>query len=107
MFKKMLRNGAGRVVLFTLALLAPCVQNPASGQAPNMDGELGEGVVSPPHNRFSPPMTSHVDAAQNKIADATHDNDPIEETITSSRANTADSWGPVPTKKASVANSAP
>ncbi len=39
MFKKMLRNGAGRIALFTFALLAPCVQNTVFGQALNMDGQ--------------------------------------------------------------------
>jgi porin len=49
-------------------------------------------------------MTPDVHAAQNEIANPTYDNDPIEEKTTPSRANAADSWGPVPTKKASVAN---
>jgi hypothetical protein len=52
-------------------------------------------------------MTPDVDAAQNEIANPTHDNDPIKERTTPSRANATDSWGPVPTKKTSVANLAP
>jgi hypothetical protein len=44
-------------------------------------------------------MTPDVDAAQNEIANPTHDNDPIKEKTTPSRANATDSWGPVPTKK--------
>jgi hypothetical protein len=52
-------------------------------------------------------MTPDVHAAQNEIANPTHDNDPIEEKTTPSRANATDSWRPVPTKKASVANLAP
>jgi len=52
-------------------------------------------------------MTPDLDAAQNEIANPTHDNDPIEEKTTPSRANATDSWRPVPTKKASVANLAP
>jgi porin len=113
MFKKMLRNGAGRIVLFTLALLAPCAQNTLFGQALNMDVQSGNffqpsaDVVPSPLNRFGAPMTPDVDAAHNEIADPTHDDDPIKEKTTPSRANDADSWGPVPTKKASVANLAP
>ena len=80
MFKKMFGNGARRIVLFTLALLAPCAQNTLFGQA---------------------------HAAQNEIANPTCDNDPIKETTTPSGTNAADSWGPVPTKKASLANLAP
>jgi porin len=45
--------------------------------------------------------------AQNEIANPTDDNDPIEEKSASSRTTAADSWGPVPTKKASLANLAP
>jgi len=52
-------------------------------------------------------MKPDVHAAQNQIANPTHDNDPIEEKPTSSRATAAGSWGSVPTKKASVANLAP
>ena len=52
-------------------------------------------------------MTLDVDTAQNEIANPTHDHGPIEEKTTPSRLNAVDSWGPVPTKKASVANLAP
>lgn len=52
-------------------------------------------------------MTPDVHSAHNEIGDPTYDKDPIEEKTTSSRTNVADSWGPVPTKKASVANLAP
>jgi porin len=52
-------------------------------------------------------MKPDVHAAQNQIANPTHDNDPIEEQTTSSRANAADSWSSVATKKASVASLAP
>src|SRR3984893_17621997 len=52
-------------------------------------------------------MTPDVHAAQNQVANPTYDNDSIGETTTSSRATAADSWGPVPTKKASIANLAP
>ena len=48
-----------------------------------------------------------VHVAQNQIATLIHGNDPIEEKTVSSRATAADSWGSVPTKKASVANLAP
>jgi hypothetical protein len=44
-------------------------------------------------------ITPDVDAAQNEIANPTYDNDPIKEKATHYRANAADSWGPVPTKK--------
>ena len=113
MFKMMLTNGAGRSVLFALAILAPCIPKTVFGQALNMDGQSGNffqswaDVVPSPQNRFGAPMTPDVDAAQNKIANPTHDNDPIKEKTTPSLANPADSWGPVPTKKASVANLAP
>jgi porin len=104
-------NGARRIVLFALALLAPCAQNTLFGQALNMDGQSGNlfqpsaDVVPSPPNKFGAPMTPDVDAGQNEIAKPTHDNDPIKEKTTPSRV--ADSWGPVPTKKASVANLAP
>jgi porin len=48
-----------------------------------------------------------VDAAQNEVANPTYDDDPIKEKNTPSRANAADPWGPVPTRKASLANLAP
>ena len=41
MFKKMFGNGARRIALFTVALLAPCAQNTLFGQALNMDGQPG------------------------------------------------------------------
>lgn len=47
------------------------------------------------------------DVAQNEVTNPAYDNDLIKEKTTSSRANAADSWGPVPTRKASVANLAP
>jgi porin len=50
------------------------------------------------------PMKPDVHAAENQIANSTDENDPIEEKTTSSAD---DSWGPVPTKKASLANLAP
>jgi porin len=109
----MFKNGARRTVLFTLALLAPCAQNTLSGQALNIDGQLANflepsaNVVPSPHNRFAAPMTTDVDVAQNEIANSTYDSDPNKEKTTPSRASAADSWGPVPTKKASVANLAP
>jgi porin len=77
MFTMMFGNGARRIVLFALALLAPCAQNTLFGQA------------------------------QNESANPTYDNDPVKEKTTPSPGNAADSWGPVPTKKASVANLAP
>ena len=52
-------------------------------------------------------MKSDVHAAENQIANPADENDPIGETTTSSHATAADPWGPVPTKKASIANLAP
>ena len=46
-------------------------------------------------------------AAENQIANPPDENDPIGKTTTSSHATAADPWGPVPTKKASIANLAP
>src|SRR4051812_24268214 len=107
MFKKMLTNGAGKIVFLAIVLLAPCVPNTLSGQALNMDGQSGTDIESTQHNRLGSPMTADVDAAQNEIASPTIDNHPHEERTTPTRANAADSWGPVPTKNASVANLAP
>src|ERR1700756_598839 len=107
MFKKTIRNGAGRIAFYTLALLAPCVQNTVFGQAVTMDGQSGTEPASPQHHRFGLPMTPDVDAVQNEITSPTLDSNPNEERTTSSRASATDSWGPVPTRKASVANLAP
>src|SRR6202012_2543942 len=107
MFREMFTNGAGRIVLFALALLAPCVQNTVFGQALTMDGQSGTEPASPQHDRFCLPMTPDVDAAQNEITSPALDGNPNEERTTSSRASATDSWGPVPTRKASVANLAP
>src|ERR1700760_3243904 len=107
MFKKMLRNGAGRIALFTFALLAPCVQNTMFGQALNMDGQSVADVVSAPPYSSGAPTTTDVSVAQNEVANSTHDNGPIGETTTPSSSGGADTWGQVPTKKASVANLVP
>jgi hypothetical protein len=64
MFKKMFTNGAGRIVLFALILLAPCIQNTVFGQALNMDGQSGiflqpeADVVPAPHHKFGAPTMS-------------------------------------------------
>jgi hypothetical protein len=67
MFKRMFTNGAGRIVLFALVLLAPCVQKTLFGQALNMDGQSGiffqpwADVVPAPHRQFgAPTMSFHV-----------------------------------------------
>jgi hypothetical protein len=52
-------------------------------------------------------MKPDVHAVQNEIANPGDGNDPIEEKATPSGATAGESWGPVPTKKASVANLAP
>src|ERR1700749_1242598 len=103
MFKKMLTNGTGRIVFLAIVLLAPWAPNILLGQALNMDSQSRTDIVSPQHNRFSSSITSEVDA-ENEIASPIIDKDPSEERTTPSRANAADSWGPVPTKKASAAN---
>jgi len=65
------------------------------------------------HAQSPTPVTSEnvmkpdVHAAENQIANPTDENHPIEETTTVSRTTAADSWGPVPTKKISLANLAP
>jgi PAS domain-containing protein len=48
-------------------------------------------------------MTSDENTTQNETVEPTYDNESNEEKTTA-RSNVADSWGPVPTKKASVAN---
>jgi hypothetical protein len=64
MFKKMITSGARRFVLFVLALLAPCIQNTAFGQALTMDGGSGiflqpwAEVVPAPHHQFGAPTMS-------------------------------------------------
>jgi hypothetical protein len=64
MFKKMFTSGAGRIVLFALALLAPCAPNTVFGQALTMDGESGiflqpeADVVPAPHHHFGAPTMS-------------------------------------------------
>ena len=64
MFKKMLTSGAGKILLFALVLLAPCVQNTLFGQALNMDGQSGiflqpeADVVPAPHHQFGAPTMS-------------------------------------------------
>jgi hypothetical protein len=61
MFKKMFTNGAGRIVIFALVLLAPCAQSRLFGQALNMDGQSGiffqpwAEVVPAPHHQFGAP----------------------------------------------------
>jgi porin len=113
MSKTMFGNGARRIVLFALALLAPCAQSTLFGQALNMDGQSrnffqpSADVVPSPQNKLGASMTPDAEAAQNEVADPAHDNDPVNEKTTTSSANAADSWGPVPTKKASLANLAP
>ncbi|HMG84168.1 MAG TPA: hypothetical protein VK574_00410 [Terracidiphilus sp.] len=60
----MFTNDAGRIALFALVLLAPCVQNTVFGQALNMDGQSGiflqpeADVVPAPHHKFGAPTIS-------------------------------------------------
>src|SRR5260370_35113875 len=64
MFRTMFTNDAGRIALFALVLLAPCVQNTVFGQALNMDGQSGiflqpdADVVPAPHHKFGAPTIS-------------------------------------------------
>ena len=67
MFTKLFTSGAGRIVLFALVLLAPCIPPPLFGQALNMDGQSGiffqpwAEVVPAPHHQFgAPTMSFHV-----------------------------------------------
>jgi porin len=62
-----------------------------------------EWTPATPENAMKP----DVHAAQDQIANPTHDNDPIGEKPASSPVTATDSWGPVATNKASVANLAP
>jgi porin len=52
-------------------------------------------------------MKTDAHAAENQIANPTDESDPVEEKTASSNATAANPWGPVPTKKASLANLAP
>jgi porin len=73
--------------------LAGIIANPTSCHAQSTTSATSENALKP-----------DVHAAENEIANPTDENDPIEEETTSSAG---DSWGPVPTKKASLANLAP
>ena len=76
--------------------LAGIIAVPTSCHAQSPTSATSENALKP-----------DVHAAENQIASPTYENDPTEETITSPRATAADLWGPVPTKKASLANLAP
>jgi len=76
--------------------LAGIIADPTTCHAQSPTPAASENAIKP-----------DVHAAENQIANPTHENDPTEETITSPRATAADPWGPVPTKKASIANLAP
>ncbi|WP_433972667.1 hypothetical protein [Tunturiibacter lichenicola] len=64
MFKKTFTNGARRTVFFALAILAPCIQNTAFGQALTMDGQSGiflqpwADVVPAAPRKFNAPTVS-------------------------------------------------
>ena len=76
--------------------LAGTIAEPTTCHAQSPTSATSENAINP-----------DVRAAQNQMANPTDDNDPIEETTTPSRATAADPWGPVPTRKASLANLAP
>ena len=92
------RSIAKRVSLFPLILAALFLTLRANAQSPS---------ESTPHTSEKA-TEANVQANQitNPIS-SSDPNDPIEEKIKSSRATPADSWGPVPTEKVSLANLAP
>ena len=55
MFKRMLTNGTGRIVLFALVFLAPSVPNTAFGQALNMDGPIRHFLPALGPRSYRPP----------------------------------------------------
>ena len=71
--------------------LAGIIADPTSCHAQSPTSATTENAMKP-----------DVHAAQNEIANPTDDNDPNKEKTTPSRANAAESWGPVPTKKLPV-----
>src|SRR5208282_5725545 len=73
--------------------LAGIIADPAASHAQSPTAATSENAAK-----------ADVHAAENHIADPTHEDDSIKETTTSSADNP---WGPVPTKKASIANLAP
>src|SRR5258706_15785659 len=81
-----------------LILLASTSNLRVNAQSLTTDSESG---------LFLNAMKSDAHAAQNQIANPIYDNDPIVDEPTSTSAIAADSWGPVATKKTSVANLAP
>jgi hypothetical protein len=67
MFHSILKNGAGKIVLVALILLAPCIRNTLLAQALNMDGQSGiffqpwaEVVPARKHQFNAPTMSLHV-----------------------------------------------
>jgi porin len=76
--------------------LAGIIAEPTTCHAQSPTSATSENAINP-----------DVRAAQNQMANPTDDNDPIEETTAPSRATAADAWGPVPTRRASIANLAP
>jgi porin len=76
--------------------LAGIIAEPTTCHAQSPTSATSENAINP-----------DVRAAQNQITNPTYDNDSVEEKPTFSPATAGDSWGPVPTKKASLANLAP
>jgi hypothetical protein len=67
MFHSILKNGAGKIVLVALILLAPCIRNTLLAQALNMDGQSriffqpwAEVVPARKHQFNAPTMSLHV-----------------------------------------------
>lgn len=90
-------RSSGVVCAIALCLaLAGIIADPTSCLAQTPNPSTSENAV-----------TTDVPAAEKQSVNPTDANDPIEEKVTSSNATAADSWGPVPTKKASLANLAP
>src|SRR5882724_4486630 len=119
---KIERSSAKFTSVVALILLALSFNPRANAQSVTTKGESGvllQPLVADPTtcHAQSPsewtPATSgnemkpDVHAAQDETANPTCDNDTNEDNDTSSGANASDSWGPVATKKASVASLAP
>ena len=86
-------------------MIALCLALAAIIADPTACSAQSPSARTPPTSESA--RTSDAHAAQNKIATPPYDDDLIKETTTRSCSNASDSWGPVPTRKASVANLAP
>jgi hypothetical protein len=95
--KKMQRSVSSMSECYTIALclaLAGIIADPTKSHAQSRSAR------TPATSENA--MTPDAHPAQNEVTNPTYDNDPNKEKTTPSRANAADSWGPVPTKKLPV-----